>query len=194
MTIANDANSLASFSSNSGSAGGHAVTNGGPGGSADGGSADGSNHAHGAGAGETGPGRPPVREWLGRSVMKATEALGQRYLARLAGARGNLNQSLQAVPERMHRSARQAQLVLELLDDVRSGVYREVRWYSVTVAAAAMLYAVSPADIIPDVLPLVGAFDDVALIALAVRMLRRDLVKYCRFKGYPEEQYFGASS
>jgi hypothetical protein len=34
----------------------------------------------------------------------------------------------------------------------------------------------------------------VALIALAVRMLRRDLVKYCRFKGYPEEQYFGASS
>jgi uncharacterized membrane protein YkvA (DUF1232 family) len=166
MTIANDANSLASLGAK----------------------------PNGASTGETGPGHPPVREWLGRSVKKATEALGQRYLTRLAGVRGNLNQSLQAVPERMHRSARQAQLVLELLDDVRSGVYRDVRWYSVTVAAAAMLYAVSPADLIPDVLPLVGAFDDVALIALAVRLLRRDLVEYCRFKGYEEQAYFGSAS
>jgi uncharacterized membrane protein YkvA (DUF1232 family) len=145
-------------------------------------------------AAKRGPGHPPVREWLERSVMKATEALGQRYLQRLTGARADITRSLQAIPERMHRAGHQAQLVLELLDDVRSGAYRDVRWYSVTVAAAALLYAVSPADIIPDVLPLVGSFDDVALIALAVRVLRRDLLAYCRFKGYPEEQYFGAPS
>jgi uncharacterized membrane protein YkvA (DUF1232 family) len=190
MTIANDANSLTSFGANSNAASGSAVTSNGNGGS----HVEGGGNASGAASGETGSGRPPVREWLGRSVVKATEALGQRYLARLAGVRGNLNQSLQAIPERMHRSAHQAQLVLELLDDVTSGAYRDVRWYSVTVAAAAMLYAVSPADVIPDVLPLVGAFDDVALIALAVRLLRRDLVKYCRYKGYPEEQYFGSAS
>lgn len=190
MTIANDATSHASFGASSGPANGSGSSNGSAAAAGD----NGESTAERASAGEAGPGRPKVREWLGRSVMRATEALGQRYLARLAGVRGNLSQSLDAIPQRMHQAARQAQLVLELLDDVRSGAYREVRWYSVTVAAAAMLYVVSPADIIPDVLPLVGAFDDVALIALAVRLLRRDLVDYCRFKGYPEGQYFGTSS
>jgi uncharacterized membrane protein YkvA (DUF1232 family) len=175
MTIVNDTNSSASFRANGASHGGEGRTSE-------------------SAAAERGPGHPPVREWLERSVMKATEALGQRYLQRLAGVRGNLKQSLDAIPERMHRAARQAQLVLELLDDVRSGAYREVRWYSVTVAAAALLYTVSPADVVPDILPVVGSFDDVALIALAVRLLRRDLVAYCRFKGYSEEQYFGAPS
>ena len=133
---------------------------------------------------------PALRRWLGRSVAKATEALGRRYLQRLLGLRGDLGHSLDAVPERMHRTARQTQLVLELLEDVRSGNFRQVRWYSVTVAAAALLYAVSPADVIPDVIPLVGALDDVALLALAVRLLERDLRAYCRFKGYSEAEYF----
>ena len=176
MTIANDANSSVRF---------EASSNGSRGSSRDETGASGARNA-------VDPGHPPVRQWLERSVVRATEALGQKYLARLAGVRGNLDQSLRAIPERMHRAARQAQLVLELLEDVRSGSYRDVRWYSVTVAAAALLYVVSPADIIPDVLPLVGSFDDIALIALAVRLLRRDLRAYCKFKGYPEEQYFDA--
>jgi uncharacterized membrane protein YkvA (DUF1232 family) len=40
--------------------------------------------------------------------------------------------------------------------------------------ALLVLYLVSPVDLIPDVLPLVGAVDDIVLIPLAIRwMLKR---------------------
>jgi uncharacterized membrane protein YkvA (DUF1232 family) len=145
----------------------------------------------GARAGASGPGER-ARHWFGRSLVTASEALGQRYLRRLTGI-PDLERSVRAVPDRMQRTAQQTRLVLELLQDVRNGAYHELSWYSVPVAAAALLYAVSPADVIPDVIPVLGGIDDVVLIALAVRLLQRDLRAYCRFKGYSEDQYFGAA-
>jgi uncharacterized membrane protein YkvA (DUF1232 family) len=133
---------------------------------------------------------PWARVWLGGALRNAAESVGRRYLQRLTGAGGSLRQSLTAVPDRMQLAAQQARLVLELLEDVQNGTYRELRWYSLPVAAAALLYAVSPADLVPDALPWVGVLDDVAVVALAVRLLRNDLRAYCRFKGYPEERYF----
>jgi uncharacterized membrane protein YkvA (DUF1232 family) len=56
-----------------------------------------------------------------------------------------------------------------------------------------LLYAASPTDIVPDVLPALGVLDDVAVIAAAVRILQAELRAYCRFKGYPEDQYFAAA-
>ena len=135
-----------------------------------------------------------LRQWLERAVRGAGEAVGQRYLHRLGGAQSSLRESMSAVPERLQRVAQQSRLVLELLDDVRSGAYRDLSWYSVPVAAAALLYSINPADIVPDVVPFLGGFDDAALLALAVRLLRHDLRAYCRFKGYPEEQYFDPPS
>jgi uncharacterized membrane protein YkvA (DUF1232 family) len=133
-----------------------------------------------------------LRRWLGRSLIAASETLGQRFLRRLTGA-PDLEQSVTALPDRMQRTANQTRLVLELLEDARNGAYHDLSWYSVPVAAAALLYAVSPTDVVPDLIPLLGGIDDVALVALAVRLLQRDLRAYCRFKGYPEEQYFGTA-
>jgi uncharacterized membrane protein YkvA (DUF1232 family) len=134
-----------------------------------------------------------LRRWVGRSLMAASEALGDRYLRRLTGV-PDLKQSATALPDRMRRTANQTRLVLELLEDVRNGAYHGFSWYSVPVAAAALLYAVSPADVIPDVIPLLGGIDDIAIVAVAVRLLQRDLRAYCRFKGYPEEEFFGAAA
>lgn len=140
------------------------------------------------------PAHPPLRQWLERAVKGASEALGQRYLGRLGTPQSTLRDSMSSVPERLQRVAQQSRLVLELLDDVRSGAYHELSWYSVPVAAAALLYTVNPADVVPDVLPFLGGLDDAALLALAVRVLRHDLRAYCRFKGYPEAQYFDLPS
>jgi uncharacterized membrane protein YkvA (DUF1232 family) len=136
----------------------------------------------------------PLRHWLERAVKGASEAVGQRYLQRLGSVQGTLRESTSGIPDRIQRVAQQSRLVVELLDDVRAGTYRDLSWYSVPVAAAALLYAVNPADVVPDAFPFLGGFDDVALLALAVRLLRRDLRAYCRFKGYSEAQYFDLPS
>jgi uncharacterized membrane protein YkvA (DUF1232 family) len=51
---------------------------------------------------------------------------------------------------------------------------------------AAVVYALSPIDIIPDFIPVLGYFDDVvilaALIAIALRFVPRTLVEEVRAK------------
>jgi uncharacterized membrane protein YkvA (DUF1232 family) len=136
---------------------------------------------------------PRAREWVERALKNAAQAVGQRYLERLTGSRGNVKDALGAVPDRMQRAAQQTRLVLELLEDVRTGMYREAHWYTLPIAAAALLYAINPADVLPDVLPAIGVLDDVALVAIAVRVLQSELRAYCHFKGYSEEQYFAAA-
>jgi uncharacterized membrane protein YkvA (DUF1232 family) len=129
-----------------------------------------------------------------RLLRSVTREIGERGLRRLAGVSGSLKEAMAAVPVRMHRTAEQSRLVIELVDDVRGGSYRPTYWYTLPLAAASLLYAVSPADIVPDALPLAGALDDIVVLSLALRLLRRELAAYCRFKGYPESQFLDSPS
>lgn len=131
---------------------------------------------------------------IDRLLRSVTQEIGERGLRRLAGVSGSLKEAMAAVPVRMHRTAEQSRLVIELLDDVRSGRYRPTHWYTLPLAAASLLYAVSPADIVPDALPLAGALDDIVVLALALRILRSELADYCRFKGYPASQFLDSPS
>ena len=53
-------------------------------------------------------------------------------------------------------------------------------WYAKAVATAVAAYALSPIDLIPDFIPVVGYIDDLLIvpagIALAVRLIPRDLL------------------
>jgi uncharacterized membrane protein YkvA (DUF1232 family) len=131
-----------------------------------------------------------ARARLGRLLEALSEKLGSKYLGLLTLKRGRVSESLGGVPRKMHRVANETQLVLELIDDFVDGTYRQIPWHSMAVLAGAVLYSISPADVVPDTLPLIGVLDDLAVIAVAVRLVRRDLRAYCRFKGYPEDEYF----
>jgi uncharacterized membrane protein YkvA (DUF1232 family) len=46
-------------------------------------------------------------------------------------------------------------------------------WYARAVAAAVVLYAVSPIDLIPDPIPVLGHLDDLIVVPLGVLLVRR---------------------
>ncbi|HEV2693078.1 MAG TPA: DUF1232 domain-containing protein [Verrucomicrobiae bacterium] len=54
----------------------------------------------------------------------------------------------------------------------------DAAWKSKTVAIGALLYLVSPIDLIPDVVPVFGLTDDASVIAAAVASLSFELKKY----------------
>ena len=54
----------------------------------------------------------------------------------------------------------------------------EVPWQFKAVAVGALVYLISPIDAVPDLLPLVGLLDDVAVITAAVASLGGGLLKY----------------
>lgn len=58
-------------------------------------------------------------------------------------------------------------------------------------AAAMVLYLVSPIDLIPDLLPVIGVLDDIVIVPLALRWLLARLPAHIR--AYAEQRAGGAT-
>ena len=68
--------------------------------------------------------------------------------------------------------------IFELLRDRVAGVYRETPWTTIAALTGALIYVLSPIDLIFDFLPIVGFLDDAVIIGLAIRLAQPDLEKY----------------
>jgi uncharacterized membrane protein YkvA (DUF1232 family) len=137
---------------------------------------------------------PAPNAWISRLLeTRVAKGLGHRHLLKLAENRGRVTAAWRELPDRMHLAANQTKLMMELVEDFRSGSYRKVPWRSIAIAAAAILYVANPADVLPDVIAWLGVLDDIAVAAFAARVLRDDLRAYCQYKGYAVEDYFPAA-
>lgn len=125
-----------------------------------------------------------------RRIVSVAKRLEERSLPTLMRRLGALEQSVRALPMRLQRVTNQVSLLIELYDDYRTGVYRQVPWRSIAVIAGALIYVISPIDLIPLPIPIIGSIDDALVIALTMRYLREDLQRYCDFKGYDSSKYF----
>ncbi|MDQ1337982.1 MAG: hypothetical protein QG617_949 [Campylobacterota bacterium] len=73
-------------------------------------------------------------------------------------------------------------LMVGLITDYLRGNYKEVPWNVIASIAAAIVYFVSPVDIIPDFIPALGYADDAAVLRLALSFAGPDLEKYKQWK------------
>ncbi len=53
-----------------------------------------------------------------------------------------------------------------------------IPWKTLILAFLCFIYVLSPIDILPDVMPLLGITDDATFILLVVAVLQKDLAKY----------------
>lgn len=133
------------------------------------------------------------RKGFGKAIMGFLEKLGRAVVPLFMTGKFGLGKQLRALPDRLRRWANQLSLLIELFDDYRSGAYRDVEFRTIAITAGAIVYVLSPIDLIPITVPFVGAVDDALVVALTMRFLRHDLEAYCRFKGYDPEEYFGTA-
>lgn len=84
---------------------------------------------------------------------------------------------------KLQRYVDDAQLLFNLLRDYANGNYREVPFNVVAAIGGALLYVLSPIDLIPDFIPIIGYLDDAAVIAFCLSLIEKDLVSYKVWKG-----------
>ena len=73
-------------------------------------------------------------------------------------------------------------LLLALIRDYWKGEYRDVSATSIVIFVVAVVYILSPIDIMPDYILGLGQIDDAAILALSLYFLEKDLLKYREWK------------
>lgn len=71
-----------------------------------------------------------------------------------------------------------ARLLVAVVKDYRSGAYRQIPYAMIAAAVFALLYVFNPFDLMPDMLPVIGQLDDVAVMGACLALVERDLLKY----------------
>ena len=78
--------------------------------------------------------------------------------------------------------------IFELLRDRVAGVYKETPWKTIAALTGALIYVLSPIDLILDFIPFIGFLDDAVVIGLAIKLAQPDLEKYRAWKANRKEQ------
>lgn len=72
----------------------------------------------------------------------------------------------------------QLQLLFSLIRDYANGDYKSIPKSSIIAVAAALLYFISPLDVIPDFLVGLGFVDDAFILSLVYKQVVKELDKY----------------
>ena len=94
-------------------------------------------------------------------------------------------------------------------DNIKRNIYalfiaikkKDTPWYAKTVAGVAVAYALSPIDLIPDFIPVLGYLDDILilplLITISIKLIPKDVMDTCRIEsenlwkdGKPKKWYY----
>ena len=65
----------------------------------------------------------------------------------------------------------------KFLKDICTGQYK-CSWFTITMIATAILYVISPVDIIPDSVPIVGIIDDAFVINMIYNVIKDEFEKW----------------
>lgn len=68
-------------------------------------------------------------------------------------------------------------LLCDYVRDILRGDYKDYSVMALTLAVAALLYVVSPMDVVPDWIP-AGLLDDASIVAWAISQLSAEMEKY----------------
>lgn len=130
-----------------------------------------------------------VPEHFEKLKQKSTKVT-HRDVEKLAEREAEVIKKSAKVPGTLQKFANQISLLFEMLKDYVKGEYKEVPYSSIAMIVVSLLYFLSPIDLIPDVIPVVGYVDDAMVVALTVKVIQNDLRNYCAWKGYDGLKYF----
>ena len=82
----------------------------------------------------------------------------------------------------LKRFIEDGKVLTALVRDWRAGKYRQALYGTIAAVVFALIYVFNPLDLVPDVLPFLGALDDATVIGALLMLVERDLKKYRTWK------------
>lgn len=76
----------------------------------------------------------------------------------------------------------QAKLLFQMIKDWKSGEYKEIPWEVIAAIVFAIIYFLSPIDVIPDFIPGIGWIDDIFVFSLVLKSFSSQIEAYRDWK------------
>lgn len=115
-----------------------------------------------------------------RAVLEDPEALqrlvrrGEEWSDELTGRRARMTEDFKALLRLTRAHAR--------------GEYEDVSWETMVLVVAAILYLLSPADLIPDWIPGAGFLDDITVANFALHLVRGEIDRFREWESRREQE------
>lgn len=104
-----------------------------------------------------------------------------RYFDRIIEKAREIEDKVKAMPK-LHGLWKDVLLCLELVRDYHRGEYKQIAPWAIAAVVFGLLYLVDPLELIPDVIPVVGYLDDVAVMLLILKLVKMELAKYSAWR------------
>ncbi len=110
-------------------------------------------------------------------IRKGAEKITEDDLKKVAGKKEDIRSKFDK-PGPIGRMLSDVNLLLALIQDYITGDYRKIPVWAVSAIGFSLLYVVSPLDFLPDLIPLLGQVDDIAVITICLLLIEQELHKY----------------
>ena len=110
-------------------------------------------------------------------IRKGAERITEVDLKKIAEKKEDIRKKFDK-PGPIGRLLSDVNLLLALIQDYITGDYRKIPVWAVSAIGFSLLYVVSPLDFLPDLLPILGQIDDIAVIGICLLLVEQELPKY----------------
>lgn len=122
-----------------------------------------------------------TKEQAEESVRKGAKKVTEEDLVKVLQKRDEIEKKFKGEGP-LGRFIADLKLLFAIIKDYTNGQYREIPYWSIAAIVAALLYVVSPVDLIPDFIPGIGLVDDAMVVAACLAMVEQDLLAYKEWK------------
>ena len=113
-------------------------------------------------------------------IFNSFKTFSQNDADRVLGNEGKINHIMK--DSALEKFLDDVSVYFQMLKDYFSGRYKQLPLGTIAAIIGSLLYVLSPVDLIPDFIPVVGYLDDAAMLALCANLTRYDVKKYKEFK------------
>lgn len=86
------------------------------------------------------------------------------------------------IPKSLKDTWEDIKMMIYMITDYIKGNYKKANWKTIAAITGAIIYFLSPLDLIPDIIPIVGYLDDLTVIKIALNMVKKDFDDYKEWK------------
>lgn len=114
-------------------------------------------------------------------VNKYADKVSAADVNSTVGNEGNFKLLFQSV-DKLAQYWDEIKIVFAMLKDYATGKYKKCPWRTIAVLVGALGYVLTPLDLIPDFIPVIGWSDDCLALAGALAFAKMDLEEYKAWK------------